>query len=258
MGLALGACFIDTAESYGTEDIVGQAIQGVRKDIFLASKVSPRHFRYSDVIQSADASLKRLKTDYIDLYQLHWPNYTIPIAETMGAMEQLVDSGKIRFVGVSNFMLSDLRDARKAMVKHKIVSNQVRYNLIDRTIENGLLAYCQKHDITVIAHSPLATGLAGIRARDPENILGRVAREKSKTVGQIALNWCLAKQGVVVIPKSNSTEHVTENCAAFDFRLSSGDLRLLDTKVRFRRRSSLEILLRRVARHALQMTGRNQ
>ena len=258
MGVTLGARFIDTAESYGTEEIVGQAIQGVRKDIFLASKVSPRHFRYSDVIQSADASLKRLKTDYIDLYQLHWPNYTIPIAETMGAMEQLVDNGKIRFIGVSNFMLSDLRDAQKAMVKHKIVSNQVRYNLIDRTIENGLLAYCQDHDITVIAHSPLATGLASIQARDPENVLGKLAGAKSKTVAQLALNWCLAKQDVVVIPKSNSSEHVTENCAASDFHLSPEDLWLLDTKVRFQRRSPLEIRLRRFARHALQMTGRNQ
>jgi hypothetical protein len=257
-GVALGARFIDTAESYGTEDIVGEAIQEIRKDIFLASKVSPRHFRYSDVIQSANASLGRLKTDYLDLYQLHWPNYTIPIAETMGAMEQLVDSGKIRFIGVSNFMLSDLRDAQKAMLKHKIVSNQVRYNLIDRTIENGLLAYCQEHDITVIAHSPLATGLAGIRARDPENVLGKLAEAKSKTVAQLALNWCLAKQDVVVIPKSNSPEHVTENCAASDFQLSSEDLRLLDTKVKFHRRSSLEICLRRFARHALQMTGRNQ
>lgn len=257
-GVALGACFIDTAESYGTEDVVGQAIREVRKDIFLASKVSPRHFRFSDVIKSANDSLRRLLTDYIDLYQLHWPNYTIPIAETMGAMEQLVDSGKIRFIGVSNFMLSDLRDAQKAMTRRKIVSNQVRYNLIDRTIENGLLGYCQEHDVTVIAHSPLATDLPSIQARDPENVLGKLARANSKTVAQIALNWCLAKKGVVVISKSNSPEHVTENCAASDFRLSSEELRLLDTKVKFQRRSSLEIRLRRFARHALQMTGRNQ
>jgi hypothetical protein len=258
MGVALGACFIDTAESYGTEDVVGHAIRMVRKDIFLASKVSPKHFRYSDIIKSANESLRHLKTDYIDLYQLHWPNYTIPIAETMWAMEQLVDSGKIRFIGVSNFVLSDLRDAQKAMTKHKIVSNQVRYNLIDRTIENGLLGYCQEHDITVIAHSPLATGLPSIRARDAENILGKLARANSKTVAQIALNWCLAKKGVVVIPKSNSPEHMTENCAASDFRLSSGDLRLLDTKVKFQRRGSFEIWLRRFAQHALQMIGRNQ
>ena len=144
MGITLGACFIDTAESYGTEEVVGLAIQGIRKEIFLATKVSPRHFRHADVIAAADASLKRLNTDYVDLYQLHWPNYTVPIEETMGAMEQLVDSGKVRFIGVSNFFVRDLKRAQKAMRKHKIVSNQVRYNLIDRTVETDLLEYCRR------------------------------------------------------------------------------------------------------------------
>ena len=102
-GIALGACFIDTAESYSTEEVVGRAIQGIRNKVFVATKVSPRHFRRSDVIRSAEASLRRLKTDYIDLYQLHWPNYAVPIEETMAAMEKLVESGKIRFIGVSNF-----------------------------------------------------------------------------------------------------------------------------------------------------------
>jgi len=129
VGAALGACFIDTAESYGTEEVVGQAIQGIRKDIFLASKASPRHFRPNEVLAAADASLKRLNTDYVDLYQLHWPTYTVPIEETMGAMEQLVDSGKVRFIGVSNFFVRDLKSAQKSMRKYTIVSNQVRYNL---------------------------------------------------------------------------------------------------------------------------------
>jgi diketogulonate reductase-like aldo/keto reductase len=148
IGIALGARFIDTAESYGTEEVVGEAIRGIRKEVFLATKVSPRHFRYSDLIESANRSLERLRTDYIDLYQLHWPNYTIPIEETMGALERLVESGKIRFIGVSNFMLADLKVARKAMTKSTIVSNQVRYNLIDRTIEYGLLQYCEEHNIS--------------------------------------------------------------------------------------------------------------
>jgi hypothetical protein len=203
-GIALGSCFIDTAESYGTEDVVGEAIQGIRKDIFLATKISPRHFRYSDVVVSANRSLKRLRTDYIDLYQLHWPNYTIPIEETMQAMQELVDAGKIRFIGVSNFMVRDLNNAQEATGKHKIVSNQVRYNLIDRTIENGLLRYCQEHDVTVIAHSPLATSLASIQVKDPGKALDNLARANCRTVAQIALNWCLSKQGVVTIPKTNS------------------------------------------------------
>ncbi len=257
-GIALGARFIDTAESYGTEDVVGEAIQGVRKDIILATKVSPRHFRYSDVIKAANESLRRIRTDYIDLYQLHWPNYTVPIEETMGAMQELVDAGKIRFIGVSNFMVRDLKNAQEATGKHKITSNQVRYNLIDRTIENGLLRYCQEHDVTVIAHSPLATNLPSIQAKDIGKALDDLARANCRTVAQVALNWCLAKQGVVTIPKTNSVDHVKENCASSDFRLSEEEVELLNRSVRCRRRGHLEIGLRRVARHILQIAGKNQ
>ncbi len=256
-GTALGACFIDTAESYGTEEVVGQAIQGVRKDIFLATKVSPRHFRYPDVLSSAAKSLKRLKTDYIDLYQLHWPNYTVPIEETMQAMEELVDSGKVRFIGVSNFMLRDLKRAQRAMSRHSIVSNQVRYNLIDRTIELGLLDYCQQQRITILAHSPLATNFASIRAKDPNNVIDRVAQRASRTAAQVVLNWCIWKKGVVTIPKSNSISHVKENCTASDIHLPAEELELLNTNVRFRRRGALEIELRRLARYILQLAGRS-
>jgi len=258
VGIALGACFIDTAESYGSEEVVGQAIRGIRKDIFLATKVSPRHFRPADVMAAADGSLKRLNTDYVDLYQLHWPNYTVPIEETMRAMEQLVDSGKVRFIGVSNFFVRDLQNAQKAMTKHKIVSNQVRYNLIDRSIELGLLEYCQKHNITIIAHSPLATDLARIKARDPERVIDRVAEDRSITPAQVALNWCISKAGIVTIPKSNSIEHVKENCTASEFRLFPEDLQLLDRNVRHGRRSSFEIRLRSWARYGLQIFGRSQ
>jgi diketogulonate reductase-like aldo/keto reductase len=257
-GIALGAKFIDTAESYGTEDVVGQAIQGIRREIFLATKVSPRHFRYAEVIKAADESLRRLRTEYIDLYQLHWPNYTVPIQETLGAMEALVEHGKIRFIGVSNFMLGDLKKAQRAISKQKIVSNQVRFNLIDRTIENGLLRHCQESGTTVIAHSPLATGLQSIQAMDPGGVLKTVAASRSRTIAQIALNWCLSERGVVTIPKASSLEHVTENCQASDFQLTLEELRLLNTKVRFHKRGLLERALRRVARHALQITGRNQ
>ncbi len=257
-GIALGATFIDTAESYGTEEVVGRAIQGKRKALFLATKVSPRHFRHAHVMTSAEASLRQLNTDYIDLYQLHWPNYTIPIDETVGAMEQLVDSGKVRFIGVSNFHVRDLRNAQKAMTRHKIVANQVRYNLIDRTIELGLLEYCQQQSITVIAHSPLATGLSNIMARDPDGVLEKIAKHRSKSAAQVALNWCISKPGVVTIPKSNSVEHVKENCAAADFQLSGEELQLLETKIRCNRRGPVEVVMRRMARHALQLMGRNQ
>jgi len=257
-GLALGATFIDTAEAYGTEEIVGEAIKGRRKDVFLASKISPRHFRHADVLKAASGSLGRLKTDYLDLYQLHWPNYTVPLEETMGAMETLVDRGMVRFVGVSNFMLGDLKKAQKALSKHPIVSNQLRYNLIDRTIEGGLLSYCQDSRITVIAHSPLASSFRALRARDPEDVLGQLAKTDSRSPAQIALNWCLAKQGVVAIPKSNSADHIRENCGACDFELSDQELRRLDARIKFQRRTPFEIGLRGIVRHALQLTGRNQ
>ncbi|MGA3090335.1 MAG: aldo/keto reductase [Terriglobales bacterium] len=257
-GVGAGARFIDTAESYGSEGIVGEAIRAVRKDIFLATKVSPRHFKYSEVITAANQSLRRLNTDYIDLYQLHWPNYTVSIEETMGAMEALVESGKIRFIGVSNFMLRDLKRAQRAMTKYKIVSNQVRYNLIDRTIEQTLLKYCQNHSITVIAHSPLASGLGNILRSDPQQVLDTVAKSRSKTAAQVALAWCLSKECVVVIPKANSVAHTMENCGASGFDLSPEDRKILDLGVRSRRRGAVEIGLRRIARHALQVLGRNQ
>lgn len=257
-GVDLGAKFIDTAESYGSEEVVGRAIQGIRKDIFLASKVSPRHFRYADLIKAANESLRRLGTDYLDLYQLHWPNYTVPFAETFAAMEGLIDQGKIRFIGVSNFMLGDLKKAQRAVSKYKIVSNQVRFNLIDRTIEDGVLPYCQKSGVTVIAHSPLATGLSNIRAMDPEGVLDKIAVSRSRTVAQVALNWCLSNKGVVTIPKASSISHLKENSEAAGFQLTPGELRLLSAKIHFRKRGFFERTARHLARHALQLMGRNQ
>lgn len=258
-GVSVGARFIDTAESYGTEEVVGEAIRAFRRDIFLATKVSPRHFKHSEVIIAADRSLKRLNTEYIDLYQLHWPNYTVPIEETMGAMEELVDSGKVRFIGVSNFMLRDLKTAQEAMTKYKIVSNQLRYNLIDRTIQRELLQYCQDRAITVIAFSsPLASGLGNICRNDPQQLLDTVAKSVSKTAAQVALAWCLWKDRVVVIPKANSVEHTKENCGASDFDLSADQVEILNAGVGFRRRGWTETALRRIGRHALQVMGRNQ
>jgi diketogulonate reductase-like aldo/keto reductase len=244
-GLEMGALFIDTAESYGTETVVADVIHGVRNRVFLATKVSPHHFRRADVVRAADDSLRRLRTDHIDLYQLHEPNHRIPVEETLGAMEELVDAGKVRFVGVSNFTVSELRRAQRAMRKHTIVSNQVRYNLVDRTIEKDLLGYCEANGIVVIAHTPLARGLSHIMDCDPHGVLAEMARTLGKTPAQIALNWCLRERAVVVIPKGNSVEHVVENCGASDWRLEPGHIRRLDQEIRFRRRSRVEIFLRR-------------
>src|SRR5216683_2146669 len=253
-----GARLIDTAESYGTEEIVGEAIKGRRHQVFLATKVLPRNFRRHDLIAAAERSLRRLGTDHIDLYQLHWPNLTIPIEEPMKGMERLVDDGKVRFIGVSNFSVRDLINAQAALAKQRIVANQVRYNLIERTIEGGLLQYCQKNGITVIAYSPLATSLGNIRAADPEGVLPKVAEASFKSPAQVALNWCINKESVIAIPKASSVEHVVENMGASGWQLRPELLRLLEDKIRYRHRGALEMRARRAVRWGMQMIGRWQ
>lgn len=228
----LGACLIDTAEMYGTEGDVGAAIRGMREKVFIATKVSGNHLRHDEVLRAADASLKRLGIDTIDLYQLHWPDPGVPIAETMGAMEKLADAGKVRFIGVSNFYLKSLQEAEAAMTRHKIVSNQVKYSLLQRGIEEDTLAYCQKRRITVIAYSPLARGhlcaKALLRNRRALGALEKIAAETGKTMAQAALNWCIAKPGVVAIPKTDRVERVEELCGASGWKLSPPQIAALE------------------------------
>lgn len=251
-----GARMIDTAEAYGTEEVVGEAIKGRRHQVFIASKALPRNFRRRDLIAAAERSLRRLGTDHIDLYQLHWPNLTIPIEEPMRAMEELVNAGKVRFIGVSNFSVRDLVNAQAALSKQRIVANQVRYSLIERTIEGGLLEYCQKNGIMVIAYSPLATGLGNIMTADPEGVLPRVAEASSKSAAQVALNWCINKESVIAIPKASSVEHVVENMGASGWKLRPDLARLLEDRIRYRRRGALEMRARRVVRWGMQKLGR--
>lgn len=243
-GLESGALFIDTAEMYGTEPEVGEAVRGMRDRVFLATKVSPEHFRPDDVRRALDASLQKLGVDQVDLYQLHFPNPQVPIADTMGALARLVDAGKIRFCGVSNFSVAQLREAQNALGKHPVVSNQVRYNVIDRTIEADVLPYCQENGIAIIAYSPLSKSLSRILDCDPTGVLTELARETGKTAAQIAINWCLCQEGVFAIPKANSVEHILENCAASDWRLTGEQLGRLDARIQHRRRNRLDQMLR--------------
>jgi len=251
-----GARFIDTAESYGTEAIVREAIKGRRHQVFLATKVLPRNFRRRDLVVAAERSLRRLGTEHIDLYQLHWPNLTIPVEEPMRGMEELVDAGKVRFIGVSNFSVRDLVRAQAALTRHRIVANQVRYSLIERTIEGGLLQYCQKNGITVIAYSPLARGLENVKAADPEGVLLRVAQASCKTEAQVALNWCISKEKVIAIPKASTVEHVVENTGASGWKIQADLARLLEDRIRYRRRGTLELCARRAVRWGMQRIGR--
>src|ERR1700730_16340258 len=157
-GIGMGAVLVDTAEVYGTEEVVGQAVRGIRDRVFIATKVSGQHLRYDEVLRAAEASLRRLGTGHISLYQIHWPNSWIPIQETMRAMETLVDRGLVRYIGVSNFSSDELRSAQAAMTKYPIVSNQVLYNLNRREIERDLLPYCLMNRITIMAYTPLDDG----------------------------------------------------------------------------------------------------
>jgi len=164
----------------------------------------------------------------------------------MGAMEQLVDEGKIRYIGVSNFCLEQLVEACRVTRKYPIVSNQVRYNLADRTIEDGLLQYCQANGITVIAYSPLERELSRLIDCDPRGLLPRISQETGRTIAQIAINWCLCKDGVVAIPKGNTVAHVLENCAASGWRLSDEHISLLNSEIAFYRRGRLDTMIRKL------------
>jgi len=244
-GLEAGASFIDTAESYGTEPTIGQAIQGLRHHAFIATKVSPQNFRRTDLRRSVDSSLRRLGVETIDLLQLHAPNPAVSLQETLGAIGELVEEGKIRFIGVSNFSVSQLMAARQAAPdKHPIVSNQIRYSIVDRAIEKEMLPYCRANGITVIAYSPLAESWNRIRECDPQGSVAAMAYDTGKSPAQIVINWCLCKDNVVAIPKANSAERILENFGAAGWRLSVDEIARLDRAIRYRQRGRVYDLAR--------------
>ena len=231
-GVELGATLVDTAEMYRNEDSVGAAIRGIRDQVFVATKVLGSNLAYDQVLRAADKSLRLLEVDVIDLYQIHWPSHSVPIAETMRAMEELVDRGVVRYIGVSNFSVAQMRDAQAAMSNNQIVCNQVLYNLKRRGIERDLIPYCKERGITVMAYTPLADGSLAVRprvgaGRNWEALEG-VAREAGRTPAQVALNWCLTRSPVVVIPKSNSVTRTEENCGASGWRLTADQVRRLE------------------------------
>jgi len=251
-GIELGASLIDTAEIYGTEDVVGQAIKGTRDRVFIAAKVSGAHLRYDDVLRAAEGSLRRLNTTYIDLYQIHWPNPYIPIQETMRAMEALVDRGLVRYIGVSNFSTSDLRVAQAAMSKYPLVANQVLYNLNRREIESELMPYCLTNQVTIIAYTPLDDGRLAVQPqfRSSRRMLAlqTVAAQVQKSLAQVALNWCTSRPNVIAIPKSDSVSRVTENCQASGWRLSPAQIHYLDAAFSLRLISLVRAFLRKIRR----------
>lgn len=231
-GIELGVNFIDTAEGYYTEDVVGEAIKNIRNKIVVATKVSGRHLGYDGVLSSCEQSLVKLQTDWIDLYQVHWPNPSFPIKDTMRAMQRLVDEGSVNYIGVSNFSLNEMVEAQHFSPNYKIQSNQVLYNLNSREVEQELLPYCLRNDITIIAYTPLDGGKlckkAGLTGSGKYNTLTEIAKDNNRTVGQVSLNWCLRHKNVVVIPKSDSVERTEENCRASGWDLTEQEVHKLN------------------------------
>jgi diketogulonate reductase-like aldo/keto reductase len=233
LGLDLGSVLIDTAEMYadgGAEEVVGEAIKGRRDQAFLNSKVLPENATREGTIAACERSLKRLKTDYLDLYLLHWRE-DVPLEQTLDALQALKRAGKIRDYGVSNFEPSDMEDARSKSGGGEIVTNQVFYNLSHRGVEWDLLPWCRMRGMPIMAYSPLDEGkLAKSRK------LTVVAKRHGASKAQIALAWLLGQEGVIVFPKSSNPKHVRENCAALDIKLSDEDLKDLDQAFRPPRR----------------------
>lgn len=233
LGIEKGMTFLDTAEIYGgghAEEIIGEAVKGIRGRVFIATKFSPEHNDYASVMMAVEKSLSRLKTDYIDLYQVHWPNPEVPITETMRALEDLMSLDKIRHIGVSNFSLRQLKEARQALEKTDIVSNQVEYNLFDRSIEKDLLPHCEDEGISVIAYSPLDQGkiIKGIQG----GVIEEIANRYKKTVSQIILNWLASHKPIISIPKALKENHILENAAALDFEMTREDVELISQTFR--------------------------
>ncbi len=230
LGIELGLSHIDTAEMYtGSEEVVAEAIRGRRNEIFLVSKVLPSNASYKGTLRACDASLKRLKTDYLDVYLLHWWSGSEPIAETMRAMEELVAAGKTRHIGVSNLDLSQLKQAQKALPRSRIVCNQLLYHLRSRGIEHGLVPYCESQDIAVVGYSPFGQGDFPPANSKQGKALEKIASRHGKTPRQVALNFLTRRKSLFTIPKSSRLEHVRENAGATGWKLDDEDLKLIDT-----------------------------
>lgn len=226
--IEFGIKHIDTAEVYAhghAEELVGQAIRNSnRKDLFLTTKVYQNHLSYGDVIKSAHASLKRLDTDYLDLYLIHLPNPDISLSETMKAMDYLIEQQVIRNIGVSNFSVERMKEAQ-SYTRNTIVTNQVHYNLKFREPEvSGLLSYCQKNDIILTAYRPVQKG---ILTSGSIEILDEMARVYDKTPAQIAINWLISQKNVVTLSKTSNIHHLRENIGAIGWKMKQEDIETL-------------------------------
>ena len=229
-GLDAGMTHVDTAEMYGAgrvEELVGEAIAGRRDEVFLVSKVLPEHASFAGVLAACEASLRRLGTDRLDLYLLHWASRH-PLEQTIAGFERLVRDGKIRHYGVSNFDTGELERALALAGPDRIACNQVLYHLEERAIEHAVLPWCERHGMAVVAYSPFGSGrFPG--ARSPGGrLLAEIAQARGATPRQVALAFLVRRAGVFAIPKAASIEHALENAAAGELVLSAEEEARLD------------------------------
>ncbi len=225
LGIELGVKLIDTAEMYGNgvaEQIVARAMAGRRDELFIVSKVLPYNASRRGVVEACERSLKRLNTDHIDLYLLHWRG-SVPFAETLSGFDRLQRDGKIRHHGVSNFGLDDIKEWVALDGGGAVATNQILYNLTRRGPEWDLIPWCRERNIPIMAYSPIEQGrMLGHRA------LAEVAAKHRATPAQVALAWLLRQEGMIVIPKATEAAHVRENRLALDLALDETDLATLD------------------------------
>ena len=229
--LELGYTHIDTAERYArgfAEELIGRAIRDAqikRETLFITSKVLPTPWSYAKVMRACEGTLRRLDTDYLDLYLVHWPNPLASMKETFRALNQLVREGKVRNLGVSNFSLKQLKNAQR-LAETPILTNQVPYNIFARWYaQNGVLAYCQQNNILLTAYMPIKLYTKRITA---SSVIQSVAQAHQATAFQIALAWLVAQPKVITIPMSFNPRHQKENFEAAEIGLTPSELRQLD------------------------------
>lgn len=225
LGIDLGMTLIDTAEMYGeggAEEVVAKAVAGQRGQVFLVSKVYPHNATRQGVVAACERSLKRLNTDYLDLYLLHWIG-SVPFQETLAGFDDLQRAGKIRAHGVSNFDTDDMAAWTKLSGGKSVATNQIMYNLSRRGVEWELLPWCRKRHIPIMAYSPVDQGSLLTKRG-----LKQIAARRGVPPAQVALAWLLHQESVVAIPKAARPEHVRENRAALDLELTPEELKELD------------------------------
>jgi diketogulonate reductase-like aldo/keto reductase len=229
-GLDAGMTHVDTAEMYGdgrVEELVGEALEGRRDEVFLVSKVLPANASRRGTLQACERSLRRLRTDHLDCYLLHWPG-SHPLADTIAAFEELATAGKIRAWGLSNFDEEGLARAVDIAGPGKLACNQVLYHLKERAIEHAVIPFCAGHDVAVVAYSPFGSGDFPSPRSAGGRVLDEIAKAHGATPHQIALAFLLRSPSLFAIPKAARAEHVAENAGAAEIELSEDEVRRLD------------------------------